>query len=139
MKKRKKKRHKKKSTTTKRQVLRGKNVSIKGEAKYIVKCAQRCEAKVVTLGKLLFFSTVDGDAWMLDPEDNLALRLAELGEPLPRRIMETAESFGVEWNAQYALTDNGFVVQIQDGKTSMFPTYPVQMIRDGERQTDKQR
>ena len=77
MTKRKKKRRKRKPSATKKQVLRGEGISVCREAEYIVENAQRGEAKVVSLGKLLFFSTTEGDAWILDPEDNLALRLAE--------------------------------------------------------------
>lgn len=135
MTKRKKKRRKRKPSATKKQVLRGEEISVCREAEYIIENAQRGEAKVVTLGKLLFFSTTEGDAWVLDPEGNLALRLAEQGKPLPYRIMETATSFAVEWNIQYTLTDSSFAVQDQDGKVTVFPTYPVQHIRDGERQT----
>ena len=135
MTKRKKKRRKRKPSATKKQVLRGEGISVCREAEYIVENAQRGEAKVVSLGKLLFFSTTEGDAWVLDPEDNLALRLAEQGKPLPYRIMETATSFAVEWNIQYTLTDSGFAVQDQDGKMTVFSTYPVQHIRDGEKRT----
>ena len=131
----KKKRRKGKSPATRRQVLRQKEISVGREAGYIVESAQRGEAKVVTLGNLLFFSTAEGDAWVLDPEDNLALRLADLGEPVAYRIIETAATFAVEWNAQYALTDSGFVVEDRHGKMAVFPTYPVQQIRDGERRT----
>ena len=35
-------------------------------------------------------------------------------------------------SAQYSLTDSGFVVQDQGGKVTVFPSYPVQQIRDGE-------
>jgi hypothetical protein len=126
-------RRKKKPSSTRRQVLRREEISIGREASYIIESAQRGEIKVVTLGKLLFFSTAEGDAWVLDPEDNLALRLAEQGERLPYRIMETATSLAVEWNAHYALSDSGFVVQDRDGKVTVFHTYPVHHIRDGER------
>jgi hypothetical protein len=135
MTKRKNKRRTRRPLDTRQQLLRKEEISIGREARHIVESAQRGDAKVVTLGKLLFFSTAEGDAWVLDPEDNLALRLAELGEPFPYRIMETATTFAVEWNAQYGLTDNGFVVQDRDGKVTVFHTYPVQHIRDGETRT----
>ena len=137
MTKRKKKRRKGKSPATKLQVLRKKEISINREAGYIVESAQQGEAKVVTIGKLLFMSTAEGDAWVLDPEDHLALRLAELGEPLTYRIMETEATFAVEWNAQYSLTDSGFVVQDRDGKVTVLPSYPMQQIRDGERRINQ--
>ena len=49
------------------------------EVDYIVERAARCDPRFVTLGQLLFFSTDTGDAWMLDPEDHLALCLAKAG------------------------------------------------------------
>jgi hypothetical protein len=36
------------------------------EVDYIVECAAQCDARCVTLGQLLFFSTDTGDAWMLE-------------------------------------------------------------------------
>jgi len=113
-------------------MLRREDLSVRREAKYIVECAGRLEGKVVTLGGLVFFSTGEGDAWVLDPQDKLALRLAEMGEALPYRIEETATTFAVEWASQYGLSDNGFVVQEGDRKVTVFPTYPVRSIRDAE-------
>jgi hypothetical protein len=133
MKRRKKKQRKRKPLPTRRQTLRREEISIRREEKCIVESAQRGDGKVVTLGQLRFFSTVDGDAWILDPSDNLALRLAEQGEQLPYRIVETQTSYAVEWNAQYSIEDRGFAVQEQDGKVTVFFMYPVRDIRDGEK------
>ena len=137
VKKRNRKQHKKTWSPTKRRVLRREEFSIGREASYIIESAQQGEGKVVTVGKLVFFSTAEGDAWVLDPEDSLALRLAKEGERLPYRITETGTAFAVEWNTHYALTDNGFAVEDQDGKATVFPTYPVQHIREGERPTSQ--
>ena len=80
MAKRKKKAKKRRPLGARAQVLRKEQISIIKEAGYIVKLAQRGDARVVTIGGLVFFSTSGGDAWVLDPEDNLALCLAEDGE-----------------------------------------------------------
>ncbi len=50
--------------------------SLTQEADYIVARAMAEDARVVSLGPLIFFSTATGDAWALDAEDNLALPLA---------------------------------------------------------------
>jgi hypothetical protein len=121
------------SSATKRQVLRQEEINVTREAVFVVQSAGRGEGRLVTLGSLLFFSTAGGDAWVLDPEDNLALQLAEQGVPLPYRIMETPDSFAVEWHADYAITGSDFVVQRRDGRVSVFPSYPVELIREGER------
>jgi hypothetical protein len=49
------------------------------EVDYIVRRARQCDTRVVSLDQLVCFSTATGDAWMLDPEDGLALQLAEAG------------------------------------------------------------
>src|SRR5207249_7293080 len=79
------------------------------EIDYILRRAEQFESRVVTLDQLVFFSTVTGDAWMLDPEDGLALRLAEAGERRPARIVETATRYGIEWTASYSLDGDAFV------------------------------
>ena len=104
------------------------------EAKYIIECAQRGDAKVITLGhQLLFFSTFEGDAWLLDTEDKLALQLAILGKVLSYRIMEKGSSLAIEWKADYDFNENGFAVKDKRGNMKLFPTYPVREIRDAER------
>jgi len=45
------------------------------------------------LGQLVFFSTETGDAWLLDPEDRMALCLAKEGSRLPVQIVETATRY----------------------------------------------
>ncbi len=104
------------------------------EARYIIECAQRGDAKVVTLGHhLLFFSTFEGDAWLLDTEDKLALQLAIQGKVLPYRIMEKGSSLAIEWKADYSFSENGFAVRDKSGNIRLFPAYPVKEIQDAER------
>lgn len=118
---------------TNRRVLRKAEISIGKEARYIVECAQRCDARIVTIGALVFFSTMDGDAWMLDPEDRLALCLARGGAPLPYRIVENTTQFTIEWTATYAITSNRFVVADRTGEVTVFPCYPVEDLAKAER------
>jgi hypothetical protein len=65
------------------------------EVDYIVARAAESDARVVTLGQLVLFSTQSGDAWLLDPEDHLALRLATDGGHLPVQIVETATRLAI--------------------------------------------
>jgi hypothetical protein len=100
------------------------------EAATVVACAADREARVISLGPLLFFSTASGDAWVLDPADRLARCLARDGAPLPAGIVETAESFSVDWEATFALEAETFVVVASDGRVSTFLSYPVNAIRE---------
>jgi hypothetical protein len=67
------KKTKNKKPAEKIQIVQSNAKLVNKEAKFIIECAQRGDAKVVTLGHhLLFFSTFEGDAWLLDTEDKLA-------------------------------------------------------------------
>src|SRR5262249_14288993 len=61
--------------------LAGKKLRLAQEIKYIHQRAAEYDARFVTVGPLLFFSTETGDAWILDPSDQLAARLARDGPP----------------------------------------------------------
>ena len=105
-----------------------KDISFLGEAAYIVQRAAEREARVVSLGALLFFSTNTGDAWILDPEGGLARCLAENGEPLPPGIDETPEKCSVEWTTNYRI--DGDVMEFADhsGGVRIVVGYPVAHI-----------
>ena len=46
------------------------------EVRSIQRRAAEHDGRIVTIGPLVFFSTDTGDAWMLEPADQLAARLA---------------------------------------------------------------
>ena len=115
------------SSTVRRRQSR-KEVSIKGEIDYIVRCAARHDACVVSLSPLIFFSTESGDAWVLDPEDNLALCLARDGDPHPVHVKETERNYSIEWNARYQIEDEFFTVAERSGRVRTIMGYPTQAI-----------
>src|SRR5712691_4919339 len=102
------------------------------EVDYIVARAAESDARVVTLGQLVFFSTQTGDAWLLDPEDHLALRLATDRGRLPVQIVDTATRFAIQWNASYRFEDDAFVVDDASGMRAIVG-YPVADLRVAER------
>jgi hypothetical protein len=97
------------------------------EVDYIVARAAQFDSRVVTLGQLVFFSTATGDAWMLDPEDGLALKLAEAGNRNPAKIVETASRFAIEWTASYRLDGDAFVTMDGSGQRVILG-YPVEEV-----------
>ena len=99
-----------------------------GEADYIIGKAQKRDARIVTLGSILFFSTDTGDAWMLDPEDGLALCLARDGARQEVMILETESNFQIEWNAQYEIQGDRFTVATADGRIRTIVGYPTEEI-----------
>jgi hypothetical protein len=104
---------------------------------YIVARAAALDARVVTLGQLVFFSTQTGDAWLLDPEDHLALPLAQDGSRLPVQMVETATRFAIEWPASYRFEGDAFIVTDGSGARAIFG-YPMADLRAAERRAIRQ-
>jgi hypothetical protein len=123
-----KKRKKSKTSRPKKKKLNREQISIIGESNYIINRAQNYEFRVVSLGSLIFFSTETGDAWLLDYKDSLALCLAKAGEKQPFRIVETPEKFAVEWNANYQIEEDKFVVLQKAGQVRTILGYPTEEI-----------
>jgi hypothetical protein len=46
------------------------------------------DGRVVTIGQIILFSTETGGAWLIEPSDQLAARLARDGDPEPFHIEE---------------------------------------------------
>jgi hypothetical protein len=108
-------------------------MNITQEADYIIERAQMYEARIVSLGPLLFFSTETGDAWLLDPADHLALCLAHEGERQPFEISETAHQFAINWQANYQIEDNQFIILERSGRVRSIIGYPVRELEQSTR------
>ena len=63
----------------------GKSFRLADEVRYIQRRAAEHDARIVTIGQLVLFSTETGDAWLLDPADHLAARFRD-GDPEPIHI-----------------------------------------------------
>jgi hypothetical protein len=77
-------------------IVEGVNFRLAEEVRYIVRRAANHDGRVVTIGQLTLFSSETGDAWLLDRDDHLALRLASQGDPEPFHIEETNTSFAID-------------------------------------------
>ena len=90
------------------------------EVRYIVRRAAEHDGRVVTIGQLVLFSSETGDAWIVDRDDHLALRLARDGDPEPFHIEETDTSFAIDWKGSYRIEGQAFVYTDRDtGRTIM--------------------
>lgn len=92
-----------------RRRLTGRSVRLADEVRSIQHRAAAHDGRVVTLGPLVLFSTASGDAWVLDPADYLATRLARDGDPLPVHIEDTATNFTIGWQGPYRIDGDAFV------------------------------
>jgi len=85
------------------QEINGKDFRLAEEVRYIQRRAAAYDARFVTVGTLALFSTDTGDAWLLDPGDHLAARIARDGAAEPIPLEETETSFAIEWKGNYRI------------------------------------
>ena len=81
------------------------------EVRSIQHRAAEHDGRIVRIGPLVFFSTDTGDAWMLEPADQLAARLAVGGDPLPVHIEETDTNYAIGWQGRYQIDGDTFIYE----------------------------
>jgi hypothetical protein len=108
--------------------VRWEEVSITGEAEYIVARAMAEDARIVSLPPLVFFATTTGDAWILDAEEGLAVQLAAAKTRLPFAITETPERFAIEWPGTFRLDGDTMIFADKGGRVRAIVGYPTQQI-----------
>jgi hypothetical protein len=74
------------------------------------------DSRIVSIGQLVLFSSESGDAWMLDPSEHLAVRLASEGQPEPIHIEDTETTFTVAWTGQYGIVGPAFLYTDPDSR-----------------------
>ncbi len=112
-----------------KQRVDGKTFRLADEARYIQRRAAERDGRIVAIGSLLLFSTETGDAWILDPSDQLATPLARDGDPLPVHIEDTDTNFAVGWEGNYRIEGELFIYRDKDsGNTRTIFGYPTQRI-----------
>jgi len=99
------------------------------EVRSIQQRAAEHEGRIVSIGALVFFSTDTGDAWILEPAEQLAARLALGGDPLPVHIDETETSFAIDWEGRYHFDGDTFVYEDHRSlRLSAIRGYPVKQL-----------
>ena len=92
----------------------GKSFRLADEVRYIQRRAADHTGRVISIGQLILFSTKSGDAWLLDPSDQLAARLARDGDPEPIHIEETDTTFAIGWKGHYRIEGPAFIYVDRD-------------------------
>jgi hypothetical protein len=107
----------------------GKTLRLVDEVRYIQRRAADHDGRIVTIGQLVLFSTDAGDAWLLDPSDQLAARLARDGDPEPIRIEENDTAFAIEWKGRYRIEGAAFVYMDREtGRLATIHGYPTHKL-----------
>jgi hypothetical protein len=75
------------------------------------------------------FSTETGDAWLLDPADQLAAQLAHDGEPVQIHIEENDTTFAIGWKGGHRIEGPAFIYVDHDtGQVSTILGYPTHQL-----------
>ncbi len=109
----------------------GKDFHLADEISYIQGRAAEHDGRFVTVGSLALFSTDTGDAWLLDPGDHLAARLARDGDPEDVYFEETEMQFAIGWKGEYRIDGDAFVYTDRDsGRVLTILGYPIWRIAE---------
>ena len=93
--------------------------AIRDECEAIIAAELRGEVKAamtssgVACPPLVLFSTGVGDAWLLEPDEHLAMCLVWHGARQPIRLRDDPNRIEVEWDCAYELLGNFFSVESQ--------------------------
>ena len=110
-------------------IVEGRSFRLADEVRYIQRRAADHDSRIVTIGQLVLFSTQTGDAWLLDPADQLALRLAQDGNSEAIRIEETDTTFAIAWKGRYRIEGRAFIYSDCDtGRTTTILGYPTDKL-----------
>jgi hypothetical protein len=112
-----------------KRMVDGKSFRLADEVRYIQQRAAAHDSRIVGIGQLVLFSSESGDAWMLDPSEHLAVRLASDGHPEPIHIEDTETTFSVAWTGQYGIVGPAFLYTDRESRrvTTLFG-YPTQKL-----------
>lgn len=113
--------------------------SLQKECDYIVEAALNGKGKIVITGPgivangpMILFSTEDGDSWLLDPEEELAMCLCWHGQRQEVEIIDTETQYRINWHGNYRLHGQGFHVDVDVpgiGQRVVFG-YPIDELRE---------
>jgi hypothetical protein len=110
-------------------MIDGASFRLADEIRYITRRAAEHDGRVVTIGQLTLSSSETGDAWIIDCEDHLALRLARQGDPDPFHIEETETSFAIDWTGHYRIEGAAFLYTDRDSRrTTTVIGYPTDKL-----------
>jgi len=83
----------------------------------------------VTVGPRVLFSTETGDAWLLDPADSRAARVARDGDPEDIHFEETDTNFAIGWKGNYQIDGDAFVFIHRDtARVTTILGYPTRRL-----------
>ena len=114
-----------------KRTIDGKDFHLAEEVRYIQRRAAEHDGRFVTVASLVLFSTETGDAWLLDPTDGLAARLARDGDPEDLYLEETETRFAIGWKGNYRIEGTAFIFTDRNSRrANTILGYPTQRLAE---------
>src|ERR1700751_4172622 len=111
------------------QIIGGRDFRLADEGRHIQRQAANQHGRIVTVGQLILSPPETGDAWLLDPADRLAARLARGGESEPIHIEESVTTFAIGWQGCYRIEGPAFIYADNDsGRVTTILGYPTDQL-----------
>ncbi|MEZ5563491.1 MAG: SEC-C metal-binding domain-containing protein [Gammaproteobacteria bacterium] len=82
-----------------------------------------------TRGVFVFFSTEEGDAWVLEASGMDALQIAAAGRQIEVDVAQTEEAIEVTWSHQFTIRRDFTVTDYADQQRTVLASYPAPRIR----------
>lgn len=109
--------------------LQAQKVSINEEVAKLQTAAANHEVTLKVIGVFIFFSTKEGDAWLLELSEMDAVRVAKSGEKIEVEINESTETIEVNWSHQFTVKDKVFTTTAYaDKAVETYNNYPTASI-----------
>ena len=104
-------------------------ISLRNAISSIQEAASKGIQKVHELGVFIFFSTAEGDAWLLEVTEMDALQVAAGKEVLTVDFEENPETIEINWSHTFAVKNKQFVVTAyKDKEVQYIDNYPTHQI-----------
>ena len=99
------------------------------EIAYVRRRARDHSSTVVFFGSLILFSSESGDAWVLDPSDNLAACIARAGDPEELSFWEDSNTCTIDWKGNFYIQKDLFCyIDGDSGRKVVILGYPTEQI-----------
>lgn len=112
--------------------------TLKAEITRLQQTAQQQKTDFWELGVFLFFSTLTGDAWLLEVTETDAVQVSRAGVAIDLPIEENAETIAINWTHTFKVVDKQVVLtSYENGQEEPLPQAPAQQIHAAIRRIHK--
>lgn len=109
--------------------LQPQKISVTEEVAKLQTAAETLQETMKVIGVFIFFSTKEGDAWLLELTDMDAVQVAKAGQKIEVEINESAETIEVNWSHQFTVKDKVFTTTAYaDKAVATHANYPTASI-----------